>query len=599
MSKLFETAWSKNYINYERVFNTETNKSEVNTIKLASEWYEEDSRGKFESILDSSVKLSKKQGNAKDGRNHWGFSDPIYRNIKDNYWNEEQIDTYNKTPRVWYLDIETRVGKSYETQAPTGKILKVRNILSLEVTEMDIKQLQDKFYNEGIEKYEFFNNSTQAWELLETSKYFKRNTGFPVPSKALEMISMFQLFDSELNTILLFGIREWKHQSDYTFDYPVKYIQCSDEIDMIEKFLQTFKALNPLIIYAWNGNGFDFPYIYNRMKLLGMDTNKLSAYGNAKLKEKTYGHKTIYELVSDGHYYLDLLEVYQKFTFGEQASYSLDYTAEKVLGKKKVDHSEYVAFDDFYTGKYVIPQNPTETQKNSKIYKEAIKGNWDEVKELAHSDFVYYGSIDTVLPKEIDDAKNFTALMFMTAEKMGVLLNDSMGTVKPWAKYISNKSLVNNQVVPKVHIDESEEISIKGGFVATPQVGKHEWIMSSDVNSMYPLLGMRGFNLSPETFIPIHKLQPDIRTIILKYYNNEDEEERFNIPKEVKNELQRLLVKYNYSMGINGAIFTKEKMGMVPEMIRDIYGGRKQDKKTMFKYEKKALEIKEILKQRQ
>jgi hypothetical protein len=109
MGKLFETAWSKDYVCYERVYNTDTKKSEVNVIKLSSEWYEEDSRGSYESILDNSVKLSKKQGNAKDGRNQWGFSDPIYRNIKDNYWHENQKDTYNKKPCVWMLDIETRV----------------------------------------------------------------------------------------------------------------------------------------------------------------------------------------------------------------------------------------------------------------------------------------------------------------------------------------------------------------------------------------------------------------------------------------------------------------------------------------------------------
>jgi len=534
--KLFETAWSKNYQYFERVYDTETKKSTVHPIKLTAEWYEEDSRGEYMSILDETVRLTKNQGNAKDGRNHWGFIDPIYRNIKDNYWNEHQKHTFNKTPRVWFCDIETRVGQN--------------------------------------------------------------SVGFPVPTKTLEEISMFQIFDSELQTIILFGVREWKHQSDYKLDYAVKYIQCTDEIDMIDKFLQTFKALNPLIIYAWNGNGFDFPYIYNRMKLLGMDTNKLSNYGDVKLKEKNIGHKTVWDLTSQGHHFIDLLEVYQKFTFGEQASFSLDFTAELVLGKKKVDHSEYVAFDDFYTGKYVIPKKPTEEQKNSKIYKEAIAGNWDEVRELAHSDFVYYGAIDTVLTKEIDDARNLTSLMFMIAEKMGVLISDSMGTVKPWTKYITNKALLDKKVIPKLQIDEEVDVSIKGGFVADPQVGKHKWIMSSDVNSMYPLLGMVGFNMSPETYIPIHKLPVDIRTIILKYYNNEEESERFSIPEEVKENLKVLLNKYNYSMGINGAIFTKDKLGMVPEMVSDIYKTRKVDKQTAFKYEKRSLEIKEILKNR-
>ena len=124
--KLFESAWTKNYQYFERVYDTETKKSSVHPIKLASEWYEEDSRGEYESILDNTVKLSKHQGNAKDGRNHWGFIDPIYRNIKDNYWNEKQEDTFNKTPRIWYLDIESRVGKSYKYPELTQKTIKIR-----------------------------------------------------------------------------------------------------------------------------------------------------------------------------------------------------------------------------------------------------------------------------------------------------------------------------------------------------------------------------------------------------------------------------------------------------------------------------------------
>jgi len=460
-----------------------------------------------------------------------------------------------------------------------------------------IKDLQEKFFEEGAKDYEYYNESTKSWECLDSSKHFERNTGFPHANKALEPISLFQVYDNKAEAMIVLGLKPWKHESSYEYEYKVKYIQCKDEMDLITKFLQTFEQLNPLIIYAWNGNGFDFPYIYNRMKNLDMDTDKLSKYGGAKLKEKNYGHKTIYELTSDGHYFLDLLEIYQKFTFGEQASYSLDFTAELVLGKTKVAHTEYVAFDDFYTGKYVIPADPTEEQLNSEIYKQALAGNWNEVRELAHSEFVHYGCIDTHLIKEIDEAKNFTALIFMVAEKMGVQVNDSMGTVKPWSKYITNKALLSKKVLPKVSVNE-ELIPIKGGFVAPPQVGKHKWIMSSDVNSMYPLLGMVGFNISPETFVPIHKLPTDLRTIVIKYYNNEEEEERFDIPEEVKEKLKVLLNKYNYSMGINGAIFTKDQMGMVPEMVQDIYKTRKMDKKTMLAYEKKAIEIQEILDKR-
>ena len=507
--ELFETSWKSKFEYYERVYCTNTKTSKTNKITLPSEWFKEDTRGTHSSILNKSVKLKRYQGNAKDGREHWGFIDPIYRNIRDKYWHEHQEESYNRNPRIWYLDIETRVNRSYVNTSTPTKIISYENKGIKETSTF--LELQNKFYDDN--NYDIKDYTAN---LLPLSKHhaMKRNSGFPVPDKALEEISLIQIYDNKLKTAIIFGTREWKHQNDYKYDYNVQYIKCNNEVDLLTKYIKVFHKLNPLIIYAWNGNGFDYPYIRNRMKNLGMDENLLSVYGNIKYTEKEYGHKTIYEIKADGHYYLDLLEVYQKFTFGEQASYSLDFTAEKLLKKKKVQHTEYVAFDDFYTGKYVIPLNPTITQKNSKIYKAAIEGNTQEVKELAHSDFVHYGVIDTVIIKEIDNKKNFTSLIIMIAEKMGVTLSDSMGTVKPWSKFIANKALLQNKVIPKVHAKE-DNISIKGGHVAVPEIGLHKWTMSSDVNSMYPLLGMVGFNISPETFVELNKVPADLKGILL------------------------------------------------------------------------------------
>lgn len=461
--------------------------------------------------------------------------------------------------------------------------------------EVKIKDLQEKFYEESVEDYEYFDEITQQWLDLDTSPYFKRNTGFPKPDKALEEICLMQVFDNKLNTVFVFGVKPWYYQDNYKFDYTVKYIHCKNEADILEKYLTVFKKIDPLLIYAWNGSGFDFPYIFNRLKNNNMDTDRLSNYGSTNLRYIEYIDS--YDLQANGHIYYDLLDVYKKFTYGDQASYSLDYTAELLLGKRKVQHTEYKVFDDFFTGNYSIPINPTEEQKNSKIYKAALKGDTEEVKKLAYSEFVYYGVIDTHLIKEIDNLKNFSTLLTMISEKMGIVLPDSLGTVRPWARYIANKALKNNRIMPKDKYSDGDT-SIKGGYVAEPIKGKHHWVMSSDVNSMYPLLGMVGFNMSPETFIPLSKAPSSIREIILRYYNDENEAERFNIPKNVKDRLTSLLKQYNYSMGMNGALFSKEKTGMIPEIIQEIYKSRKKAKKTMFQYEQRAVDIRSILKKR-
>jgi len=531
MTKLFESSWRDGYTYYERYHDPILNKSIKKRIDIPWEWYVPRSTGLYSSILDDSIKLEKKQGKSKEAKDNYGALDPIYRNIRDNYWNSS-VNKFNPNPRTWFLDIETRV----------------------------------------------------------------IHGGFPTPEKAQEQICLMQFYDSIEKTMIVLGLREWKHEKEYKFDYPVKYIKCNDEIHLLETYLTIFKKLDPIIIYAWNGDGFDFPYIFNRMKNLGIDTNRLSNYGSVKLTEKEYQGQLTYTFKSDGHYYLDLLPIYKKFTFSPRPNYALDTIAEIELKENKISHTEYAQFDDFFAGKYIIPRNPTQEQKESKIYQEAIKGNTEEVKELSYSEFVYYGITDTMLIKRIDDKRNFTVLLSMLAEKMGITLSDAMGTVKPWSQYISNKAMQNNQILPPRK--DNTDPYVVGGFVRAPERGMHEWIISEDVNSMYPLLGMVGFNMSPETFVAKSELPDDLRDIVLSYYNDQEEINRLDIPMDVKEHVKTTLKKHNVSLGINGAVFKNDKLGIIPELIQDIYKDRKIAKQTQFKYEKKAILIQEILKGR-
>lgn len=497
--KLFESSWRDGYNFYERYYDTHLKKSQKKLINLPYEWYEQCSTGIYTYILDESIRLDKKQGNAKQGRDQYGFLDPMYRNIRDNYWNK---DGYNNSSRIWYLDIETRVSTC--------------------------------------------------------------STGFPVPEKALEPISLIQFYDTITNVMFVIGVKEWEGQEKYTFDYEVKYIQCKDEPHLLETFLSIFNKLDPLIIYAWNGLGFDFPYIHNRIKNLGMDVNRLSNYGKIQYSEGEFQGKIDFKFNSDGHFFIDLMNVYKKFTFHPMPSYSLDSVAQFELDSNKVDHSQYGSFEDFY-------QN-------------------------GHDEFVYYGIIDTYLIKRIDEKKNFTVLMSMIAEKMGVQISDSMGTVKPWSQYISNKSMLNKQIMP-AHTEHSDPHVI-GGYVREPNKGKHKWVISADVNSMYPLLGMVGFNMSPETFIPKYKLPDQLRDIILSYFNDQNEEARLKLDKNIWDTTTALLKEHNLSLAINGAVFNKNKLGIVPELVQEIYDSRKTAKKSMFLYERQKVIIKQILKEK-
>lgn len=548
MAFLFEAAFSKDWDNFERVYDTELKRTVVRQIYTKPEYFVQSAptnpRAHYKFILDSDKVFEKCNTPKKGMRQEYGFQDSINNHIRDYYWARNESDTkYNLNARYWCVDIESRSG----------------------VVE----------------------------------------PGFPVPHKALEEITMFQIYDSELETLILLGTKDWKDKEQYIEKFHekytgseavkgVKFMNCKDELNLIKTYFHLFKQMDPLIIYAWNGLGFDYPYIYNRLKNLGLDPNVMSNHGIVKYTEDEFQGRIQFKFKVDGHFYIDMMDVYKKFTFHPMPNYSLDTVAEFELKENKVSHSEYERFDDFYTGNYTIPQNPTEEQLNSPIYKAAIEGRTQDVKDLSYGLFCYYGLIDTYLIERLIRKLKFHSILLMISSKMGVQVSDSMATVKPWSQFVSNVAMMDNIIMPPS--EEHDQPYIVGGFVRAPLNGIIKWAVSEDVTSMYPLLSMVAFNMSPETYVPKHKLPDDIRDVIMKYYPDQNEENRFDIPKEVKDYLKIKLKAHKLSLAINGACFSTKKVGIIPQLIMEIYTGRKADKGISGDFAKIAIQMKDYLK---
>jgi DNA polymerase elongation subunit (family B) len=47
---------------------------------------------------------------------------------------------------------------------------------------------------------------------------------------------------------------------------------------------------------------------------------------------------------------------------------------------------------------------------------------------------------------------------------------------------------------------KSKDSAFEGAYVKDPQVGKHDWVASFDLNSLYPHLIMQ-YSISPETLV--------------------------------------------------------------------------------------------------
>ena len=591
----FEDVWTIKGATYLREYDPSTKSSRKLETSFKSEFYEPQENGEYLGFLDG-VKLSKRYGSAYENPNAYGVKAAKYVAIREKYFGEN----FNQKPRTWFLDIETSVS-SFVYQNSTTK---VRLKGTKRTKEINVLSIQE---NKIPNNYEVYDEEEKVWKSPMDSCYLKRNsTGFPQADLALEPIVLMQFYDTQEEKGYILGLEDWYYQDDYVYNFDLEFIKYDSEVEMLQGFLKLFKKLDPLIIYAWNGGGFDYPYIFNRLKKIKIPT-RLSNYGTAKLKSKILSNGQVVNTIdAPGHYWVDMLDVYKKFIFDSVPNYAIDTIAEKEINMNKVNHDNYIKFDDFRLGKYVITGNETQEQKETRIYKcammleqgapkEKAKVLREYIRKKSYSDFVDYGVNDFVILKGIHDKRNFTELMVEMAQKMSCTIPDTLGTLKAWDSYITSYIYQDNLIAPARA--SNSDASVVGGYVRDPIKGKHNWILSSDVNSMYPLLGMAAFNMSPETFIPFDERPEEVQALN-RFLGTQDELKILNLSDEEWGEIKRVSKKYNVSLGIGGAVYRKDIRGTIPKLVTEIYANRKIAKKLMFKYEQQAIDIKEELHKR-
>jgi len=119
---------------------------------------------------------------------------------------------------------------------------------------------------------------------------------------------------------------------------------------------------------------------------------------------------------------------------------------------------------------------------------------------------------DCVLVDRLEDKLGFIKQVFALAYDAKVNYNDTLTTVRPWDVIIHNYLMNSNIVIPQMaHQDMFD--SLVGGYVKDPQVGMHKWVVSFDLNSLYPHLIMQ-YNISPETFVGRNAQWPTVDQLL-------------------------------------------------------------------------------------
>jgi len=353
--------------------------------------------------------------------------------------------------------------------------------------------------------------------------------GFPNPDEAIEPLISITVKEHTTKKIIVFGMNDFVNDRD-----DVKFIKCETETALIEKFLEFWLDYNPDIVTGWNVKFFDIPFLMNRFRRLMGDeyilqfspwgvvsesSAKVSGWEN-KQEKKTWDMM--------GIAVLDYLDLYRKHTFVRRESYRLDHIGDVELGEKK-------------------HENPFDTFK--------------EFYQKDYQQFIEYNIQDVELVDKLEDKMKLIELHLTMAYEAKVNYQDCFGQVRIWDTIIFNHLKSKNIVAPAV-VESKESRGYEGAYVKDPVVGFHDWIVSFDLNSLYPHLIMQ-YNISPETFIDCEKGVVNVENMLNQ-----------------KSDLSGL---DGATITPNGARFRTDKQGFLPELMDKLYKERVIYKNKMAK----------------
>lgn len=368
--------------------------------------------------------------------------------------------------------------------------------------------------------------------------------GFPDPAKAENPVTAITL--SLDGTRYVFGEGDFvPHQKN------IRYFKCSNERSLLDSFLEIFSQLDPDVLTGWNIEGFDIPYLVNRInQLLGENqANRLSPWGLMEEKQIELRGKITTFYYPLGIAILDYMNLYKKFSYKNQESYKLDHIGFIELKMNKLDYSEYGTLYDLYLKNYQV--------------------------------FIEYNIHDTDIVDALENKMKFIQQVFSMAYSAGVNYGDALASVRPWEVICHNFLMGRRRVVPvkspNHHKDEYE-----GGYVKEPQLGKHKWVISFDLNSLYPSI-IRQCNISPECLKGKLDLGMTIQDLI----------------KGDLNSYKDMMADNDVAMAANGTFYSRAKQGFMPELIEKMYGERVHFKNLMIEAQKKKNEIVKEIERRQ
>jgi len=387
------------------------------------------------------------------------------------------------------------------------------------------------------------------------------------PNNEVTAITLYDNITKEYNVLVLdkSGTRsDFSHNDIHTFFF-------KDEVDLLYKFIDVYEAIGPTIITGWNSDYFDVPYLYNRLKQQCGNgiANRLSPIG--KMKYSKFRKKWLIAGVCS----LDYLDLYKKFTYGQQQNYRLDTIGRIEVGMGKVEYDG--SLDELFRNdlEKFIDYNVqdvriiVEIDKKMKLI-ELVRGIC-HVGHVQYEDYCY-------------SSKFLEGTIITYLHRKGLVVSN---------KPADGRELMNERV-------ENDDEGFAGAYVKPPVPGLYDWVYSLDLQSLYPSIIM-SLNISPETkrgFVTNWGVEKHRKGEIDTYIIREkDSDTVIKLPRE---NFMQFMEKANLYISSNGVMYDSSKMGIIPEVLDKWFAERVEFKNLMKKYKNEGnMELAEFYDRRQ
>jgi len=330
-------------------------------------------------------------------------------------------------------------------------------------------------------------------------------------------------------------ILDKKGELNHTKAKNKEIIPCKTEKELLGKFLEKFREIDPDIIVGYNSDFFDIPYLYHRMcNVLGQDwANHLSPINKVNAKKNNqwfFKRNQFVDII--GVESLDYMRLHKKYSWKDEPSWKLDAIGEKYAGVNKIEY----------------------------------EGNLDQLFETDIHKFIQYNFRDVEILKLLDEKLQYIELTKNIAHKGKHNYSEVYSNSVTQDGAISAYLLSQGIIPPARHVNPKAKKGYAGGYLFCPKAGLYKYMFDEDLTSLYPSIIM-SLNIGRETFVGriidaddrnnrlgLNDLKSRDPEEELYVKNSKDKSTRVNVGRIID-----MIEQNNFSISANGSIFSTEK----------------------------------------